>query len=306
MSLVSGSSTAPTICVACGAAPERPYRLRNGAWLEQCPRCRLGWWAWPAFEPADFYDEQYFQSGAEAKGYDDYAALEPGVARTARTRLRRIERLLRARRTDRHDAPRLLELGCGTGVFLAAARRRGWVVEGVEVSAYAAERARARGLRVTSGAAELADFPAADYDCVCLWDVLEHVRDPARLLLRAGDALRPGGILALSTGDLTSWCARLSGAAWHLFNLPEHLFFFSPESLRRLLAQANCSLRSMTREVNWVPVGYIRERLRKARGAGAALAIAARLLPRRWVVPATLRDVLGVYAVRMARGPAAG
>jgi SAM-dependent methyltransferase len=186
-------------------------------------------------------------------------------------------------------------------VFLAEARRAGWDVQGIEVSEYAAERARARGVAVTTALAESVAAPAGTYDCVCLWDVLEHVRDPAAVVCQAGAALRPGGVLALSTGDLTSWCARWSGAGWHLFNLPEHLFFFSPASLRALLARAGCRVAEVAREVNWVPLGYIAERLRKAPSVLAALAHAARLAPAHWVVPATLGDVLGVYGVR---GPA--
>lgn len=288
----------PTTCVLCGRPPQRGYDLRNGAALLRCPECGLGWWAWPAFEPQAFYDESYFQSSADAKGYDDYAALETGVARTGRARLRRIRRL-RAASTP----GRLLEIGCGTGVFLAEARRAGWEVSGIEVSAYAAERARQRGLPVTSRAIEDLELAAATFDCICLWDVIEHVRDPAGVLARVGAALRPGGVLALSTGDLASLCARISGAGWHLFNLPEHLFFFTPTCLRGLLARAGCRVEIVVREVNWVPLAYIVERLGKSRGRfGRLLAALLRVVPRslraRSLVPATLLDVVGVYAVR--------
>lgn len=288
----------PTTCVLCGLPPRRAYELRNGAALLRCPECGLGWWAWPAFDPQAFYDESYFQSSADAKGYDDYAALEAGVARTARARLRRIRRLCAA------SAPgRLLEIGCGTGVFLAEARRAGWDVSGVEVSVYAAERARQRGLPVTSQAIEDLDLPAATFDCICLWDVIEHVCDPAGVLGRAGAALRPGGVLALSTGDLASLCARLSRGGWHLFNLPEHLFFFTSACLRGLLARAGCRVDAVVRETNWVPLAYIVERLGKSRGrfgrlVAALLRVAPRALRARLLVPATLLDVVGVYAVR--------
>jgi hypothetical protein len=111
--------------------------------------------------------------------------------------------------------------------------------------------------------------------------------------------VRPGGVVALSTGDITSLCARLSGPRWHLFNLPEHLFFFSPPALWRLLRRAGCQVRRITREVQWVPLAYVLERLRKPL-RNSPPAKRRRRAPS-WVVPATLFDILGVYAIRADR-----
>lgn len=293
-------AAAPQRCIVCGLAPRRAFRLRNGADLLRCPRCRLGWWEWPEFEPAAFYDRDYFQSPATARGYSDYAALEDGLRRTARGRLRRIARL-----ADRgaRGGGRLLDVGCGTGVFLEQARRADWEVCGVEVSEYAAGQARARGLTVTCASVEAAHWETGTFGCVTLWDVLEHLPDPPGVLRRAAAALVPGGVLALSTGDVTSLCARLSGPHWHLFNLPEHLFFFSPRSLRALLERAGCRVVRVVREVNWVPLAYVLERLSKSLGRGRPMAGTRR---RPWLLPATLLDVLGVYAVRRADVPDRG
>jgi SAM-dependent methyltransferase len=293
---VSESGPAPQVCIACGHAPRPTFRLSNGAWLLRCPRCLLGWWAWPPFDPGAFYDQDYFQSGAQPKGYDDYAGLEAGVARTALGRLRRIARFAPPRVGDRR---RLLEIGCGPGVFLASARDAGWEAAGVEVSAYAADQARRRGFDVICQPIEELQLATAAYDCVALWDVIEHLRDPVGVLDAAARALRPGGVLALSTGDVTALCARLSGPRWHLYSIPEHLYFFSPSALTRLLARSGCRVVRITREVYWAPVTYLCERLQKSLGwpASAARRI-ARL--RGWVLPATLGDVLGVYAVRNA------
>lgn len=294
----------PPRCIACGTSPRRTLRLSGGVWLLRCPRCLLGWWDWPPFDPQAFYDQSYFQSVAAPKGYDDYTALTAGLERTARGRLRRIETCRAAHTVPSAGQPRLLEIGCGTGVFLDAARRAGWEVAGIEVSAYAAAQARSRGLDVTCAPVEGLHLDDAACDAVALWDAIEHLRDPAGVLRTAARALRPGGVLALSTGDVTSLCARLTGPRWHLFNLPEHLFFFSPAALRRLLAQAGCRVVRVTREVNWVPAAYILERLRKSKVADSARVRPGRFLAAAaayaggLVMPATLFDVLGVYAVR--------
>lgn len=289
----------PRVCPACGVAPRRGLTLRNGAALLGCSRCGLGWWDWPAFEPAEFYDRDYFQSPKAGKGYDDYAALEPAARRTARARLRRIRRLL-ARTRPGGEPRRLLELGCGTGCFLDEARAAGWSARGLEVSPYAARVAGDRRLDVTCAGVEAASrvFAGQRADCVALWDVLEHVCDPRATLRDAGALLEPGGVLALSTGDLHSLCARLSGRAWHLFNLPEHLYFFTPTCLKRLLAAAGLRRVTVTREINWIPLHYAAERLRKSLGLRARPGTARGAPIDRLALPATLLDVIGCYAVR--------
>jgi SAM-dependent methyltransferase len=285
-------SAAPRTCIACGEAPRPDFLLHNGSTLLRCPGCGLGWWDWPPLEPAEFYDESYFQSAGDPKGYDDYASLEAGVRRTARGRLRRLAKLVRR---DKSGPPTtLFEIGCGTGVFLDEARKAGWTVAGAEVSRYAAERARARGLDARAAGVEELVLPPDAFDVVAMWDVIEHLRDPAAALRTAAAAVRPGGCVAASTGDLGSTCARWSGARWHLFNLPEHLFFFTPASLSRLMSRAGASVERVTRELNWIPVSYALERLQKpllGRTRFRAPGWTTRL-----VFPATLGDVIGVYA----------
>lgn len=285
-------SRAPEHCPVCGVDPIETLTLSNGAPLLRCPRCLMGWWAWGEFSPGEFYDRSYFQSWHACKGYNDYQALAAGQRRTARARLRTLARMHRS--TGARSRPsRLFDLGCGTGVFVEQAGRQGWGAVGAEVSAYAADVARSRGLNVTCESIE--DFsPAAEaYDCVTMWDVIEHLRDPGAALGKLAKALRPCGILALSTGDITAACARLCGSRWHLFNLPEHLYFFSPRSLRGLLGQAGLSVVAIRRELNWFSAGYLIERLLKSTGR-----VAARIPSRlgRITLPATLLDVVSVYA----------
>lgn len=283
-------AAAPTHCIACGAAPKQSFKLSNGSDLLRCPQCKLGWWDWPAFDPTAFYDADYFQSADANRGYDDYAALEPANRVTARARLKRLRRIITT------PKPTVLDLGCGTGVFLGEASRLGWNVSGIEVSPYAASVAQQRGLNVSCGPVDEASIESGPFDVVTLWDVIEHLRDPLATLRAASAALREGGVVALSTGDIESFAARLSGSRWHLFNLPEHLFFFSRDSLTRMLEDCGFVVRSVTREVNWSPISYLVERVRKSLRLPHFFA-APRFMAN-WVAPATLWDVLGVYAVK--------
>lgn len=282
---------APAACIACGAAPRAGLTLPNGRPLLRCPGCKLGWWDWSGLDAAALYSADYFQSAQSPHGYDDYAALEPGIHRTARTRLTRLKRLL----APGLEHPAVLDVGCGTGCFLLEAAAKGWSCRGVEVSAYAADLAQQRGLDVLCGELADVDAPPASFDVVTFWDVIEHLPRPDVALQRAATLLKPGGVLALSTGDLSSWCARLSGRRWHLFNLPEHLFFFTPASLKRLTAQRGLRTVRIAHEINWVSLSYLAERLGKT-----LLRRSVRIPAAGMFVPATLWDVVGLYAVRCA------
>lgn len=285
---------APRECINCRVAPRRRLTLANGCPLLQCPRCLLAWWPWEDFDPAGFYDRDYFCSPAADRGYDDYGALEAGGRRTARMRLRVIRDVRRAAGVGAAPGS-LLDVGCATGVFLDEARRAGWRTTGIEVSRYAVEVARGRGLDVRQAPVEAAVPADARFDCVTLWDVIEHLRDPCGTTASLARLLPSGGVMALSTGDVSSLAARLSGARWHLFNLPEHLFFFSPRSLRALLGRAGLRVARLRREPSWCPVRYLTERVLKSARRRRPEADWGRL-----VLPVTLLDVVSVYATKPA------
>jgi SAM-dependent methyltransferase len=138
---------------------------------------------------------------------------------------------------------RLLDIGCATGLFARAAHESGWTVTGVEASAWAIERARQRcpGATFIRQLLEDVDFPAASFDVVTLWDVLEHVRSPAATLARIRQWLAPGGRLFLNLPDAGSWTARSMGRHWVLL-LREHLWYFDRATMSRLLQQCGFEL----------------------------------------------------------------
>jgi SAM-dependent methyltransferase len=156
---------------------------------------------------------------------------------------------------------RLLDVGCSAGLFGELARAAGWEVLGVEPSRWLADRARERlGDAVLCARLEEVALPAESFDAVCLWDVLEHVSDPQAFLARAAAALRPGGLLALNVPNLQSWIARALGRRWPLL-LPEHLFFFSPASLRLLLGRQGIAAPELLLHPVFFGAGFVARRL---------------------------------------------
>jgi SAM-dependent methyltransferase len=131
----------------------------------------------------------------------------------------------------------LLEIGCGNGFFLEEARRRGYaVVRGVEPSADAVAQAPA-GLR----AAIVVDvmrpglFDEQSFDAICLFQVLDHLTDPARVLNECRQLLRPGGFILCLNHDVEAMSARLLGERSPIIDV-EHTYLFSKSTISRLLA----------------------------------------------------------------------
>jgi 2-polyprenyl-3-methyl-5-hydroxy-6-metoxy-1,4-benzoquinol methylase len=131
---------------------------------------------------------------------------------------------------------RVLDVGCGTGEFLAAMREQGWDTLGVEPSDRAAAYAREElGLDVRTGTLADLGLEPNSLDVVTLWTVLEHLYDPIAALRTARRLLRPGGLLVLSVPDVDSLDARWFGAYWAGYDTPRHLYAYSHQVLRSLL-----------------------------------------------------------------------
>jgi 2-polyprenyl-3-methyl-5-hydroxy-6-metoxy-1,4-benzoquinol methylase len=136
---------------------------------------------------------------------------------------------------------RLLEVGCGYGTFLDAARGTGMTVRGSELSATASAAARDRlGLDVHTG--EVADSPTDQVDVVCAWDTIEHVPDPPAFLAAVRDRLADDGVLVFSTPSFSSLPARLFRTRWWTLKPTEHIWHFSPETHATTLARNGLAL----------------------------------------------------------------
>ena len=151
--------------------------------------------------------------------------------------LQRIEELL-------GGPGRLLDVGFGDGLLLAQAQHRGWEPWGLEVSGELVTRIRDRhGLsRIFYGTLIEAAYPAAHFDAVLLINVIEHLHNPAETMARVARITRPGGVVAVHTPNLNSLGARWRGSAWHHYEPLEHFYYFSADTLSRLLEESGLTV----------------------------------------------------------------
>jgi 2-polyprenyl-3-methyl-5-hydroxy-6-metoxy-1,4-benzoquinol methylase len=142
---------------------------------------------------------------------------------------------------------RLLEIGCGSGSYLALMRMLGWTVWGIEPDPVAAEvAAKIAGCDVHIGTIEDAPFEPGSFDAVVSNHVIEHVYDPASFVSSAARLLSKGGLIVVRTPNFQSLGHRFFGADWFSLDPPRHLCLFTPTSLRSLFENSGLLRRVRT------------------------------------------------------------
>jgi len=136
---------------------------------------------------------------------------------------------------------KILDVGCGDGEYLKKLKNLGFETYGVDINPRAVEVARRKGLNVFLGELHEAKYPDNFFDVIILKDVLEHVHSPTSVLEEAFRILKPGGILKVG-GPSFGVEARMSSRFWSLLNVPQHLYFFTPQTLSLLVRKAGFSI----------------------------------------------------------------
>lgn len=209
------------VCRLCGE-----LRLRTfSAELLECPRCGV---LASIEQPRDAqaHYSKSFYTGEEAERFR--FGLEWPIRFFRWVRFRRLMRWGPYRR--------VLDIGTDRGWFLRCFQKAGAEVFGTQLSEPAARVASRRlGREIFLGELPGARFPAANMDLVCLYHVLEHIREPLEYLREINRILRPGGVLAVEVPNAHCLTARWFGRHWLGWDLPNHVHHFDPASLRALL-----------------------------------------------------------------------
>jgi len=162
---------------------------------------------------------------------------------------------------------KLLDVGCGEGLFLERARAGGWDVRGTEISEFAVSHiTTALGIEVFKGGLAESTFPDKSFDCLTMWHYLEHTPDPKQVIRAAHRILKNDGILIIAVPNLDNTVFQffyrlVRFKRFHLFDPADrelHLCHFSPGSLKALLESNGFYVTQIT------PDGGIIEWKRKA------------------------------------------
>jgi glycosyltransferase involved in cell wall biosynthesis/SAM-dependent methyltransferase len=216
-------------CPMCGESTDRAADVVLGGRpaLRRCRRCAL------VFAPQtgraeDFYVDGYHADlGAHLHG--------PGLGGYLDELARHRVAFLEGSSGYRRD---LLDVGCGAGELLEAARARGWQAHGVEPVSDTAAVARARGFTVACGTLGEIDVEPGAFDAVTATHVLEHVRRPVEFLEQLASYARPGGRVFVEVPNWQSALRMRNGASWWCLRPEQHISHFAPATMRTALRMA--------------------------------------------------------------------
>lgn len=161
---------------------------------------------------------------------------------------------------------KILDIGCGSGLFLKEMDELGWDSYGVEIDESAVEYARKTGLKVFCGELADAHYPELYFDVVAIRHVIEHVHSPKGVMNEIYRIMKNEGTLILITPNIDCYEAKIFGRCWTALEVPRHLFFFSLETIKRLLQTTGFEIE----KVDWIsflPI-MLRGSLRNMRQVG--------------------------------------
>lgn len=188
----------------------------------------------------------------------------------------------------------LLEIGSYCGLFLQEASKAGWQCWGLEPSKWAADYSRTANPQAKILNINFEEAPALipeQFDLVASWDVIEHVRDPNKMLSMAHQCLRPGGMLTFSTLDVDSWFPKLMGRRWPWI-MEMHLYYFRKQVLEDMLRKNQFTLLHVCNYCHYASLRYIFKKTIYIfpRCFHKPLGVLIGWIPD-WVIPVSLGDI---------------
>lgn len=202
----------------------------------------------PSSEVLDaLYSTQYFSS---VKYTNETPLLKENLRRVAL-----LKRFLPA--TGR---PRILDAGCATGDFLTVIKSD-YEVFGCDISECAVQLALAKNpelkdrIRVTNLEMQ-SPFSGVAFDAICMWDVLEHLWDPVSVVESFSRLVKPGGFFCLSTPNIGALISRIMGKRWAFMTPPEHMGFFSNQTMRYLFGKSY-TIKHLQSRGKWTNLGFV-------------------------------------------------
>ncbi|MEO6327995.1 MAG: class I SAM-dependent methyltransferase [Ginsengibacter sp.] len=139
----------------------------------------------------------------------------------------------------------LLDIGCGTGSFLHTMQQAGWKITGLEPDESA--RAKAKELYDLNVQSEeiLFTLPPETFDAITMWHVLEHVHELHEYIHQLRLLLKPNGRLFIAVPNYTSYDQKVYKEYWAAYDVPRHLYHFSPDAMINLLIAHKLKLKSV-------------------------------------------------------------
>jgi SAM-dependent methyltransferase len=201
--------------------------------LDQCSECGF---VFTNPRPGPEEIGPYYKSENYISHTNSSRGLMNKVYQLARARAINVKLKLIEAQNPRHRT--LLDYGCGTGEFLAAARKVGFNCAGIEPDSEARERARSNHKLIVEAPDHLSKLPQGSFGVITLWHVLEHVHELDETIKQLKRCLSSEGVLIVAVPNRTAYDADKYGNYWAAYDVPRHLYHFSIPDMQRLMNEA--------------------------------------------------------------------
>ncbi len=136
----------------------------------------------------------------------------------------------------------ILDIGCGTAAFLHTMKEADWAITGLEPDSAARAKAAELYQIQPQESAKLGELKPASYHAITMWHVLEHVHELHDYIKQIAELLAPGGKLFIAVPNYCSTDATIYKADWAAYDVPRHLYHFSPLSIEKLISMHGLKL----------------------------------------------------------------
>jgi SAM-dependent methyltransferase len=160
---------------------------------------------------------------------------------------------------------KLLDVGSGSGHFLAEMKKAGWAVTGIEINEKARDYSSSAHHVDVIEPGMISSLPSDSFDCITLWHVLEHFQDPFTYASEISRLLKPDGICVIALPNRGSFDAACYKKFWAAYDVPRHLWHFSPLTFSLFAEKSGFRIKSIRRLP--LDVFYISMLSEKYRGA---------------------------------------
>ena len=243
-------------CPVCHANKFNQYKAGDDYLLAKCSECGMVWDNNPPANLTAIYQKDYYNNDFPKGGYSNYFQGMKINSQTFRKRLLKAGKKL-------SGPGLLLDVGCALGDCLEQAKDLGWNnPQGLEVSEYAVNFAKSRGLSVYQGNLFNHGFEPNSFDLIMLQDMIEHTTDPIAQLTAAYKLLKPGGWIFITTPNVGGFWHKLLGSLWYHYKPKEHLTYFSLDTIKFALEKSGFSDVESKPTSNLMSLGYILNRLK--------------------------------------------
>tara|TARA_B110001452_G_scaffold125822_1_gene104413 strand:- start:207 stop:974 length:768 start_codon:yes stop_codon:yes gene_type:complete len=157
---------------------------------------------------------------------------------------------------------KLIDVGCGIGYFLEAAKERGWKVYGTEFTEKAIQICSVKGIKMKKGILDPENYIPEEFDIITSFEVIEHINNPIHELNSFHKLLRKGGLVYVTTPNFNSLLRYRLKSSYNNICYPEHLSYYTPKTLNKVFTSVGF------RTIKIESTGISISRLKKSKGVG--------------------------------------